>query len=209
MSASVPPARAIEQALTRYYDQESAERADRTVDPQRVGAREAFVERLRREGRRALLEIGIGPGRDAAAFVDHGIPTVGVDLSWEHARRSAAIGAGVAVGSVRALPFARGSFDALWSMSTLMHVPDSAIEAALDEVRRVLAPGAVAAVGVWGGRDVEHHRDVDRYDPPRFFSRRSDERWRSLLGRVGEVEVFDVWSGDDDEFWYQWAIVRC
>ena len=198
---------AIEAALTRYYDQESADRADRAVDPQRAAARAGFVGRLTAEGRRSLLEIGIGPGRDAATFVEHGIATTGIDLSWEHARRASALGAGVVVGSVRALPFARASFDALWSMSTLMHVPDSAIVAALDEVGRVLMPGAVAAIGVWGGPDVEHHSDVDRYDPPRFFSRRSDDRWLELLERIGDVESFEPWTGEDD-FWYQWAIIR-
>ena len=203
-------AAAIEAALIRYYDQEAADRAERAVDPQRAEARASFVDRLSADvPPRPLLEVGIGPGRDAATFVSCGIVTVGVDLSWEHARRATSLGAGVAVGSVRALPFAGGSFDALWSMSTLMHVPDVAIEGALAELRRVLAPGARAAIGVWGGPDVEHHSDADRYDPPRFFSRRSDERWRSLLGRrLGEVESFEAWPGDD-EFWYQWAVVRC
>ena len=200
-------ARDIEVALARYYDQESADRAERAVDPPRVVARSSFVERLVGEGRRSLLEVGIGPGRDAATFVESGLATVGVDLSVEHARRATALGAGVAVGSVRSLPFAAGAFDALWTMSTLMHVPDVAIESALDELRRVLAPGAVAAVGVWGGPDLEHSSEADRYDPPRFFSRRSDARWQSLLARVGDIESYERWTGDDDQFWYQWAVL--
>jgi hypothetical protein len=73
-------------------------------------------------------------------------------------------------------------------MSTLMHVPNEAIAGALAELRRVLAPGALAAVGVWGGPDVEHHSDIDVLDPPRFFSRRSDDRWRSLLATLGSIE---------------------
>ena len=207
MTQEPPSASAIEAELVRYYDQESAERADRAIDPPRVEARTGFLARVVAEGRRSLLEIGIGPGRDAAAFVAAGIATVGVDLSSEHARRARALGASVTVGSVRALPFADGAFDALWTMSTLMHVPDVAIAAALSELRRVLAPGAVGAIGVWGGRDLEHRSDVDRYDPPRFFSRRSDDRWRALLATIGEVEAFEAWPGDDD-FWYQWAVVR-
>lgn len=205
-------AREIEVALAKYYDQEAADRAERAVDAPRVAARSAFVDRLREEGRarhRPLLEIGIGPGRDAGTFVAAGLATVGVDLSVEHARMATALGAGVAVASVRSLPFAGGAFDALWSMSTLMHVPDVAIEGALDEVRRVLAPGGRCAIGVWGGPDVEHSSDVDRYDPPRFFSRRSDDRWRSLLARrVGDVESYERWTGDDDEIWYQFAVLR-
>jgi len=87
-------------------------------------------------------------------------------------------------------------------------VPNNAIEATLDELHRVLAPSALAAVGVWGGPDVEAYHDDDAYDPPRLFSRRSDDRWRSLLGIVGSVEEFETWERTDDAFWYQWAVVR-
>lgn len=110
--------------------------------------------------------------------------------------------------SVRHLPCRRETVDVVWSMSTLMHVPDSAIEGSLDEVRRVLAPGGRAVIGVWGGRDVEEHSDKDAATgrPPRLFARRSDERWRTMLGRIGAVETFETWD-DGDDFAYQWAVV--
>jgi hypothetical protein len=89
-----------------------------------------------------------------------------------------------------------------------MHVPNEAITDALAELRRVLAPRALAAVGVWGGPDVEHHLGIDDFDPPRFFSLRSDELWRSLLSTLGSVEDFETWDRRGNDFWYQWAIVR-
>jgi SAM-dependent methyltransferase len=194
---------AVERDLAAYYDQEAAERAVRAIDPQRVVERKAFVPLVSSP----LLEIGTGPGRDAEAFVAAGVDVVGVDLSFEHARRAGGVSAAATVASVRALPFADGAFAAGWSMSTLMHVPDVAIVGALDEVRRVLAPGAPMAVGVWGGADVEAVRAEDIGGPPRLFSRRSDERWRDLLGRIGTVERFERWDRDGD-FWYQFAVVR-
>ncbi|MGH9229193.1 MAG: class I SAM-dependent methyltransferase [Acidimicrobiales bacterium] len=45
------------------------------------------------------------------------------------------------VATVRALPFPHGVFDAVWTIGVLMHVPDTAISGALDEVLRVLARG--------------------------------------------------------------------
>ena len=112
--------------------------------------------------------------------------------------------------SVRHLPFRTAAFDSVWSMSTLMHVPDSAIATALSEVARVLKPGGAAAIGVWGGRDVEGYSREDQVAgrTPRLFSRRSDERWRSMLGAIGNVEVFETWRDDDHDFYYQWATVR-
>jgi SAM-dependent methyltransferase len=199
--------RAVERALAAYYEQEASDRAKRPIDPQRVGARSRFVARL--EGRRPrILEVGVGPGRDAVSFLAEGIPVVGVDLSVEHAQRAGSTGAHAVVATVRRLPFDNSAFAALWTMSTLMHVPNEAIADALVELRRVLAPGALAAVGVWGGPDVERHRGIDVFEPPRFFSLRSDERWRSLLSTLGSVEDFETWGGRSNDFWYQWAIVR-
>lgn len=198
--------RAVERALAAYYEQEASDRATRPIDPRRVDARTRFITRL--DGRRPrILEVGVGPGRDAVSFLAEGIPVVGVDLAVEHAQRASSTGAQAVVATVRRLPFGNSAFGALWTMSTLMHVPNEAIADALAELRRALAPGAVAAVGVWGGPDVEHHRGIDEIDT-RFFSLRSDERWRSLLSTLGSVEDFETWGRRRNDFWYQWAIVR-
>jgi hypothetical protein len=29
-----------------------------------------------------------------------------------------------------------------------------------------------------------------------------------LLGRIGTVERLDEWHEKDEDFWYQWAVVR-
>lgn len=196
----------VERDLARYYDAEATDRAGRALDPERVAAREEFVASLHRRGR--LLEIGIGPGRDAAWFAAKGVTVFGIDLSIEHARLATSVGAHVAVSSVRHLPFPDGAFDAVWTMSTLMHVPATAIDGALAELRRVLAPGGWMAAGVWGGEDVESLLDGGAYGVPRLFSRRSDATWQAMLRRVGELEAFRTWGDDAQPFWYQYAVVR-
>jgi SAM-dependent methyltransferase len=201
-------AAAVERDLAQYYEQEASTRAERDIDPRRAAARDRFIRGL--PSGSAVLEVGIGPGRDAAAFVGAGLHVCGVDLALAHGRFAAQTGAAPAVASVRALPFAAASFDALWSMSTLMHVPNAAIAAALTDVRRVLRPGAPAAIGVWGGPNVESRHDDDAFDPPRLFSRRTDQRWRDLLSILGDVEEFAHWNDlrGGAEHWYQWAVVR-
>lgn len=94
-------------------------------------------------------------------------------------------------------------------MSTLMHVPNSTIERVLADIARVLRPDGLAAIGVWGGPDIEDHSVNDRASgsPPRLFSRRSARRWRELLATIGDVEAVEEW-GDDPEFMYQLAVVR-
>lgn len=207
MPAPMTDVPAVERALASYYEQEASTRAEWPLGPQGVEARSRFLARLD-ASRPRLLEVGIGPGRDSAAFVAERISVVGIDLSIENAQLARSTGADAVVATVRRLPFADRSFGALWTMSTLMHIPNAVIDQSLTELRRVLTPGALAAIGVWGGPDVEHHRDVDVLDPPRFFSRRSDERWRSLLSMLGSIEEFETWEQTGDGSWYQWSIVR-
>ncbi|HVE93993.1 MAG TPA: class I SAM-dependent methyltransferase [Acidimicrobiales bacterium] len=197
-----------ELALAAYYDQEGDERLTRPIDPRREAARGEFLAALPARGRNSVLEIGSGPGRDAVAFLSAGHRYVAVDISAGHARLCRATGAAVALASARRLPFVTASFDAVWTMSTLMHIPNSAIKTALAEVSRVLVPGGFAAIGVWGGPDVEEHssQNPGRGLPARLFSRRSDDRWQSLIATIGTIEAFETWG--DDDFFYQYSVVR-
>ena len=199
----------LEADLAAYYDQEAEQRAGRGLDPRRADRREEFAQLLAAEGRRTLLEVGTGPGRDAAAFLARGMTVSGVDLSAEHVRMARAAGVEAHRASVHSLPFPDDAFDAGWTMSTLLHVPDAQLDSALTEVRRVLAPGAPLAIGVWGGQDFEGPSVEDDIQPPRFFALRSDARLREMLARHGELERFETWPGSGANSWtYQWCVLR-
>lgn len=196
--------RAVEADTARYYDAEGDVRCNRPLDERRVAVRDDVLGGLAPSSR--VLEVGSGPGRDATAFVTAGHRFTAIDLSFGHAHRCHATGAPAAQASVRHLPFASGSCDVVWSMSTLMHVPDEAIEDALDEIGRVLVPGGLLAVGVWGGVDALEwdERETGR----RLFNRRSDARWQRLLARVGAVDRYEAWTYDGEVDTYQLAYVR-
>jgi len=197
----------IEAELAAYYDHEAEDRERRPLSDQRLEAHKRFLAEI--DMSLPVLEVGTGTGRDVKEFVAAGLAVVGIDLSLEQARRARAAGAHQVIASARSLPFRDNSFSALWSMSTLMHVPNSAIRETLGEVRRVLTPGAVAAIGVWGGPDTEDYGEFKGHlGHGRLFSRRSDETWRGLLRLVGEPQVYERWSDDGDDFWYQFAVLR-
>lgn len=199
----------LEAELAEFYDQQAPIRAEFGADPEREACRTAFVELLRSEDRTAVIEIGTGTGRDAVPFRDDDLVVSGIDLSAENVRRCVDAGIDCRQASLFDLPFQDGAFPAAWSMSTPLHVPDTRINDALSEVMRVLVPGAPIAIGVWGGIDSEQHRLYRGIETPRFFSSRSDQRWRAILERYGTLERFDTWEDPTPgELNYQYAVVR-
>lgn len=197
-----------ERDLVAYYDSEVQERAGRELPADRVVRRGAYVEQLRAEGRRSLLEVGAGPGRDGAAFAAAGLAYTGVDLAPAGVAFCRSVGLDAHVASVLDLPFADATFDAGWTMSTLLHVADADLDAALAELVRVLRPAAPLAVGLWGGRDLEEGpHGESTYGPARFFSFRSDEKVRAALGRHGTIERWETSEGSAD-LHYQYALLR-
>lgn len=197
--------------LARYYDQDAAARSTRPLAAGRVAHRDWFVDRLRAEGRRSVVEIGTGPGLDAAAFLAAGFEVAGVDLSPAHVDLARAAGVDARVAAAQALPFADASFDALWSMSVLMHLPDADLDAALAEFARVLRPGGLAAFGTWGGDGTEGVNPDDTIDPPRYFNWRTDDAFVGAVGRHARVEEFEAWPVDwraGRTFRYQWTVAR-
>ncbi len=132
----------------------------------------------------------------------------GIDLSPEHVRICRERGVEAHLASVFELPFEDSAFAAGWTMSTLLHVPNDRIDAALDEIMRVLVPGAPLAIGLWSGPDEEAINEDDEIEPKRFFSRRSDRRLREILERHGAVERFETWDIPGNDWPYQFAILR-
>jgi SAM-dependent methyltransferase len=123
-----------------------------------------FVEQNGLAGKR-VLEVGSGRGY----LQDMALDYTGLDLSASVAAR---YHKPFVVASATAMPFADNSFDAIWSIWVLEHIPEP--ERALREMRRVLKPGGVLLLGVawncapWG---------ADGFDARPY----SDFNWRGKL----------------------------
>jgi SAM-dependent methyltransferase len=202
--------RGLDADLVSYYDQEARDGSRTSHGPIRTQLLAEFIDLLKAEGRRSVVDVGSGPGLDTAGFADAGFEVVGADLSVENARIMHARGlhAGLAA-SLYELPFPSARFDALWTMSTFVHVPHERFGQAMAELLRVVRPGASVGVGTWGGFEWEGVSDRDTIVPRRFFSLAAHDRWRAMLESVGTVERFEVFQPDPASNWeYQFAIVR-
>lgn len=111
---------------------------------------------------RRALDVGAGTGALLArlAAARPGLAVAAVDLAPGMAAvaRRRVPGAAVAAGDAEALPHRTGAFDLVVSTSTFQWLPR--LEPALAEVRRVLAPGGVLVLSLFGARTLWELRDA-------------------------------------------------
>lgn len=197
----------LQSDLIAFYDQQAPWRERRRPEDARIAALADFLGLLDGESRTKVLEVGAGAGHDAAMIVGtrH---IVALDLSQENIRLCRAKGVAAVVGSGLQLPFAPRAFDALWTMSTLMHVPNDGIDQVMAELARVVQPGSPIAVGMWGGDDHEEVFADDEIEPKRYYCFRSDRTVQQLCARHGTVETFRTWTSTKSEQHYQYIILR-
>lgn len=201
----------IKKSLRATYDIYSAER-DHAGEPDwRMPIRLEFLDELRARNLGSLLEIGAGPGHTAKWFSDQGIAVVAIDLSPENVARCRAKGLTAYHRDFYDLGFRLESFEAVWAMNCLLHVPNSDLGEVLEGIRDVLAEGGLFFLGLWGGVDDEGLYADDTYDPPRFYSLRSDDTARQMVEDVFSVESFstlDVEANGDERLHMQFVVAR-
>ena len=191
------------QNLRAYYEEEARLRLRKPVAGRRVELRDDFVSLLNAEGRRSVVDFGAGPGRDGEAFVAAGFDFVGLDLAYANTVLASERGVDVVQGSLDAPPFRQGSFDAGWSMSTLMHVSTDDAPETLSSMIASLRAGAPLLVGMWGGDQGDIIGEFGLDGHPRFFSLRPFDVNLRLFAACAEIERATTWDLGPDEWQYQ------
>lgn len=113
-----------------------------------------LLERLAREARGPVLDVGCGPGHVTAFLAAAGADARGLDLSpgMIDVARARAPGLRFDVGDLRALPHADGALGGVVAMYALVHLPPAELAPAVAELARVLAPGGLLLAAVHVGR---------------------------------------------------------
>ncbi|WP_157973858.1 class I SAM-dependent methyltransferase [Desertihabitans aurantiacus] len=194
----------VRDRLLAYYAEELPTRRDRPLGPERTARLTDFTTRCHSEGLGSVLEVGCGAGRDGVALSRSGLRYAGVDLSPVGVALCREEGLTAVVASATSLPFADASVDAAWTMSTLMHLEGDDLDVAVAELGRVVRPGGLLDVGLWGADTAQERTD----EAGRFFQQRTDDEVVALLGTVGTVESLTVWDRFADGGHYQCARVR-
>lgn len=99
-------------ALKQAYNHTAELRDQSSMASWKVEERQRFLERLKLEGKRSLLEIGAGTGRDSLYFQEQGLSVTPVDFSEEMVRLCRKKGLPARVMDFGQLDFPAESFDA-------------------------------------------------------------------------------------------------
>src|SRR5205085_904898 len=113
---------------------------------------------------RDVLEAGCGIGTDGKQFARAGAVYTSIDFSptaLELARQRFAregLSGEFVAGSLTELPFGDASFDLVYSVGVIHHIPDT--ERAVAEFRRVLRPGGRVLVMVYHRSSFNYHVSI-------------------------------------------------
>src|SRR6266702_4798544 len=158
-------------SLRQSYNQEQAEQRDRR-EPEtwKQTLRQQFLSLLQQGHKITLLEIGAGTGQDSLFFHNNGLSVVCTDLSADMVQRCRAKGLVAYVMDFLSLDFPAHSFDAVYALNCLHHVPTADLPPVLHTLWRLLRPGGLFSLCVYGGMEWEGMREQDWHQPPRFFA---------------------------------------
>ena len=101
-----------------------------------------LVDYLKPEDKEMILDLGCSRGYYVKAMEDYTSGVIGVDISEDSLRN--AVTARVEYGDITNLDFAESSFDKVYSLHTIEHLPD--LGRFFTEVGRVLRPGGTAII---------------------------------------------------------------
>lgn len=168
--------------LRAAYDRAADDRDKRELAPWKERERQAYLELLQQEDKHTLLEIGAGSGRDSLFFQQNGLWVISSDLSPEMVRLCRQKGLEAYEMDFLNLDFADASFEAVYALSCLLHVPKAHLAEALLEIRRVMAPGGLFFFGVYGGIEKDGPWEDDVHVPKRHFALYLDEQIKAITG---------------------------
>ncbi len=161
--------------LVLAYDADAKRRAATTPSRWRTDAIDAFADKISAAGVESVLELGCGTGQLARYLADLDFDVTAIDLSPANIKATQARGVHSLVADFASLPFPDNSFEASLAVNSLIHVPPSELPNVFSEISRVLRPGALFLMVVWGGVTEDGFVDSEWLDPPRYFSSYSDE----------------------------------
>jgi SAM-dependent methyltransferase len=198
---TAPGGRDISQATIATYDQIAAIYYEKWRDRSAIHRHlTRFVDMIRVYGLGALpvLDIGCGPGFDAAFFRQSGLRAVGLDLSPAMMRAGRPeFGGDYVQADMRHLPLASG-VGGLWAGASLLHLPRQEVPAILRHFAGFLVPGGLLYLSLKAGQGAEWTAQSHGVPLPRYFVYWQPEALDQALRDAG-FQIVDGWLSPADQ----------
>ena len=194
--------------LILSYNRKAEHRNKSEIEDWKAIERAEFLALVQNEQKQSLLEIGAGHGRDSKFFQENGLQVTCIDLSPEMVRLCQQKGLDARVMDMINMDFPDHSFDAVYSLNSLLHVPKKQLTSVLQSIRRVLKEDGLFYLGVYGGYDFEGIQETDSYIPKRFFSFHSDEGLKQVVKDSFNLLSFKQIAPGDGDLHFQSQIGR-
>ena len=194
--------------LQLAYDRSAERRSQNPRGAWREQVRADVLHRLLQENKTRILEIGAGPGIDSAFFAKAGLEVVCTDLSPENIRLAQARGLDARRMDFTELDFPPGSFDAVYAMNCLLHVPSQHLAAVLERIKAVLASAGLFYYGQWGGERKEGIWEEDFNEPQRFFCLYPDDELLRIVKSHFALLSFEAIEVEGQDLHYQSFFLR-
>lgn len=198
----------IRKLLIDSYNHHAQERDGYTISEWKAQERANFLSQLQQENKRSFLEIGAGAGKDSNFFSESGLEVTCIDLSPEMVKLCQGKGLTAHLMDVTDLQFKADSFDAVYAMNSFLHIPNDELATALQNVKRVLKPGGLFYLGVYGGYEFEGIWDKDSYTPKRFFCFRTDDHIQQVTSAFFELLSFQCIDTEGRDLHFQALTLR-
>lgn len=146
-----------------------------------------------------VLDMGAGTGGSSLYLQEKGIQVTCIDLSPSMVESCRKKGLHALEMDFYHLDFPDNSFDGIWAMNTLLHVPKADLPGVLAEVKRVLKPDGLFYMGVYGGWNSEGIWEKDHYSPKRFFSCFDEASLKKAISGYFSINEFIAIPLEDNE----------
>lgn len=176
--------------LQLAYDAAVSERSRSKPESWKIAERKRFLQALKHAESQTLLEVGAGHGRDSLYFSRRGLQVTCIDVSRGMVEACLKKGLNAFQMNVLALEFQDDSFDAVYSLNSMLHIPDDLLREALSQIKRVLKPGGRFYYGTYGGERSEGIWQDDHNVPRRFFNYYPDIELISILSQYFDLKYF-------------------
>ncbi len=196
-------------SLIASYERHALDREHSSTDEFKVRERSEFLQCLRNEQRSSVLELGCGPGHDAKFFQAQGFQVFAIDNAPAMVNLAREKGVSARVLDCYNLGQLSETFDAVYSMNCLLHIPQADIGEIFDLIAARLVEDGLMYVGVWGGEDFEGVWGRDTYVPKRFFSLRSTETLLKVLQKSFRLEYYRRLEPRDGTCFHSVIARRC